>query len=579
MRRALFRERPIPRGAAAALSAGVRVLGAAAVLLAALAVDRGLVGSYEDEPVTVDERPGSRTQAALARVLSVQPPLDEPIDEELPYNPVRGRSGDALHACAATVLTGENRGRVVAFVNRVQDRPDVNVILRPGSLVLLSVMVCDGQVWEVEVLRPPVRWRPLLWCGAILTAVILLALGEVGLRAVLLTLVAGATVLFVTAPLLARGVPPWQTILVSFGLIGAVLLCLWGGGWRAALCAAGGALGGLLAGGATAFAAVGLMGLTGEASASIRMLRAALELHGLDLGQLLAVGITIMAMGAALDIAASVVSGLVEFRRARSDASRRETIQAGIGINRDIAGTMVLTLWFAWLAGRLPALLLMHGGAASGPAWVRCTVIEVVRIVPACVAVMLAGPIAAVLFATVFARRTAKLLSRGLPLSERRRPRTVPVFAALALVVAGLSLWLLCSAAPEAAPSVDPATLGRERSAEVLRSRSRQKWIERDWDTSAVMLWRARELSPGDPRVHRDLAYVYMTRRWPSLAARSIGEALPALDRDAMTHYICGVVAMHQRDAAKAEAHLGRTLELDPGHAGARAALSAILPR
>jgi uncharacterized membrane protein len=79
----------------------------------------------------------------------------------------------------------------------------------------------------------------------------------------------------------------------------------------------------------------------------------------------------IMVMGAALDIAAGVVGGLAEFRRANPSAPVSRVLRAGIGLNGDLAGMMVLTLFIAWLALRLPVLLMMRRTSeVFGPQWI-----------------------------------------------------------------------------------------------------------------------------------------------------------------------------------------------------------------
>ena len=567
------------------MKVGLRLLGVVAVLMAALAVERGFLASYETAPVDLDSLRRTRAQQAVAKVVSVQPAIEEPQrDRFLPFNPVRGRPPIRLHPCAAQVLTGENRGRVVVFVNRIEGRPHVDFFLRPGNWVLLYVTTQDGRVETADRHPLPMRWRPLLWSAAVLVAVIMAVLGARGARAVLLTLGCGASAFLLTAPLIAKGLPPIAVVPLSFLSVAGLMVLLWGKGWRPAVCATGGALAGLLVGGLVAFAGSRLMELTGEASALIRLLRGREALRTLDFGQLIAAGMAIVAMGAAMDIAISVVGSLVELRRANPETSPSQLLSAGLQVNGDVAGTMVLTLVMAWLALRMPVLLVMHSYKdAFGPLWMQCYGAEVLQVVSALIAVMLAGPISAVIFSRVFAKPgTLPDVPSG---SAARRPHRfehvgVPALLVGVILVSCIGLWR--SRLPETRPSLDIAAVASQSSVAPLRS-----WAE-EWrlrppqqqglDESMVLLWRARELDPDDPFVQRDLAYAYMARRWTVLADEALDHVLPSLDEDGCAHYIAGVVAMWQGDGDAARAELQRALELDPDLQAARDALAALEP-
>lgn len=559
----------------------LRISAVAVVFLTALAIEKAFVASYQTAPVEVAPQGDTRTQKAMGRVVSVQPPVEESEgqEDEL-YNPIRGRPHTRLFPCAAEVLTGENRGRVVAFVNRVRGRPHIDMSLRPGVRVLLYVTTEKGKVVNVEAPRPLMRWRPLLWSSAILTAVLIAALGTAGVRAVFMTLGCGAALLFLTAPLLANGFSPPLVALISFAAVSVVMFLVWGGGRRATACAAAGALGGLLIAGVVAFAGSRLLGLTGESFAVIRLLRGMPKLQRLDFGQLLIVGMAIVAMGAAIDIAASVVSGLIEFRRANPAAGPAEVRRTGLQLNRNISATMVMTLCMAWLALRLPILMIAYrGGEALGKAWMKCYAAELLQIVSAAIAVMLAGPASAMLFSIAFAKREA---IREFPTASSRGGAAVlQRYAALIVlvstaVVSGGCLWR--SRLPEKELSLDLSEVRSETSLQALQFDVAERQMQRDWDAAMLLLWRMRELAPRNPYVHRDLAYAYMTRRLPVLAHDSLERALPALEEDARTRYLAGVVAYWEGDYEAARRELQRAVELDPELWAAADALSILGP-
>jgi len=567
-------EEPATRPARGRFSrAGIRVIGPAAVLLVALALQQSFIATYDGEAVAVDPLRRTREQLALARVTVVQPSVTLAVDEDAEYNPVRGRIPDRLAPCGARVLTGEYRGRMVTFMNRLEARPYVNLPLRRGSLARVEVTTRDDAVISVDAEPPPVRWRHLLWAAAVILAAIVLLFGPSGGRSVLLLIGAGVVVVLIVIPLLARGVSPVLVSFAAFLLVAAVMLAGWGGGLRPAGAVAAGTLAGLLAGGVVAFGAARLMGLDGSASAVINMLRQRQRLASLDFGMLLAAGATLTALAAALDVGAGVVAGMIEFRGARREASAGELRTVGIRLNRDIAGTMVLTLWFAWLALRQPVLLVaFRSPEAFMPEWIECYAMEVAPLVAASIAIILAGPLSAVVFA-LCAGGVRVAVSR-----ERQRAR----------VGHGI-LWVVCAGAIIASAAVavkarlpamkDPAWLASSRdadSAESLLAMAAERRRAADWDASMILLWRAREVDPANALVHRDLAYSYMARREFELARESIDRALPELKSDPGTHYISGIVAAWEGDAERARSELQQALALDPACGAAADALQAL---
>jgi len=564
---------PAPSAGALARSLTLRIAAPAAIIILAFAVERGYVASYDNAEVCVDPGSKTRRQEALARVLAIQPAVDLPPDPDAPRNPVRGLVGDKLYPCAARVLTGEYRGRLVSFVNRIQPRPHVNVPLRRGATVLLELTARDGELLEATVRTPPMRWRPLLWTAAAVMVLAVVALGRYGLRAILLTLCAASILGFVAVPLFAQGVSPPGVVLVSFGLLALGLLVFWGTGWRSTLTASAGTLLGLAAGGVVAFSACRLMGISGTASATNRLLLQRPAFAALDFPQLLAAGMALMVMGAALDIAASVATGLSEFKKANPHPSSQEIFRAGLRLNRDVAGMMVLTVLFAWLALRLPILVLMHRAPETlGPRWIECYAMEVIRFASGAIALLLAGPFSAALFSLT----TRKAHSPAIPRPWKSAAEFLVMLALSLLAAAGGILWLAQTRHPEAENQIDLSRIEDVRSSETLHALATERAHAADWDSCMILLWRARELDSDDPTIRRDLAYAYMARNWRELARETLRPALPSLANDARTRYLSGILALWDGDTETASAEFRRALNLDPSLSEAADALERV---
>lgn len=546
------------------------------------------------EEALVRMRQAVRTQETLGRVLFVESPVVLEADPAKPYNPARGPLPDALEPAAALAMTGENRGRVLAFVNRIQPRPFVNVPLRAGGYVRLMAEVRDGTPAKVRVLGPPVRWRGLLWGAVAVGVAMVCGFGLAGFRAGLLALCAAVLLGFAAFPLMARGVAPVGAALLALAGVAAALAMFWGLGARATAAALLGASAGIASGGAVAFLGVRLFGLTGAESALVSLLRMRPALSGLDFRQIMVAGVTLMAAGAALDIGASVVGGLAELRRHRPDADSSELRRAGTRISRGVTATMILTLVFAWLAGLgQPLLLLVGSPEMLTREWMKCYAAEGVQAAAAAVALAMAGPCTALAYSLLF--RKPQPVSEGHPVAPASRPSKVTAAALAALLAAGAAGAISAAKHPDPPwrrTGTDVALHGhfhdgkapwlarpalREDEARHWRSLAQGRIEAGDGNGAAVLLWRARRSAPGDPGIERDLAYVAVALRWFDLARDSLSRALPELEHDPVARYVRGVLAIWEGDADLAVSELEEALRLEPGFAPAREALRSIL--
>ncbi|MDO4849992.1 MAG: YibE/F family protein [Coriobacteriia bacterium] len=80
---------------------------------------------------------------------------------------------------------------------------------------------------------------------------------------------------------------------------------------------------------------------------------------GLDVGQIMFVGVVISALGAVMDMCMSVASSLFEMARLRDGIDGRQIVRSGMTIGRDMIGTMCMTLILAFAGTAIAALLVM----------------------------------------------------------------------------------------------------------------------------------------------------------------------------------------------------------------------------
>lgn len=83
----------------------------------------------------------------------------------------------------------------------------------------------------------------------------------------------------------------------------------------------------------------------------------------LNIENLLFSTVAISALGASMDVSVSIASALREIQSLNKDVSSKKLFKSGMSIGRDIIGTMVNTLVFAFIGSSLVSIMIfiLHG--------------------------------------------------------------------------------------------------------------------------------------------------------------------------------------------------------------------------
>jgi uncharacterized membrane protein len=254
------------------------------------------------------------------------------------------------------LLSGEKEGDVVTIMNDIHGNP-LDVEVAEGDKVFLYAQVVDGEIeqyfiqdfWHLDGL--------IIWSVIFLLLVIVIG-GKAGIKAIL-SLGGSVALIFVgLLPLIKNGYSP---VLFTF-LFAAVIIVfthlLITGVSRKSWVAMAGTLGGVLF--ALLFAY--LMGyfaqITGLGTEDSRIL--AVNYSDLDIRGIFLAGVIFGALGAVMDTAISISSGLSEVKAHKARISRRELIKSGMNIGRDIMGSMLNTLVFAYIGAAMISIVLFY---------------------------------------------------------------------------------------------------------------------------------------------------------------------------------------------------------------------------
>ena len=547
------------------LASIVRPFLAAMVCLAAAGLaDELMLRGYQGGP-------GRREPETLARVVAFDEPVVE-LDAESadPHEKTFFRSQVAV----IQPYFGSRAGELLTSRLLLGPNPSHNLVLQRGAAVHVSAEeTIEGT--DVQFRKPPLRYRWGLIAFVITAAMVIVTGGRGGVRMLAVMLAAAALMIGVLIPLLAEGRRPLLTTGVFCVVMLLAVLAITGTADRKALAAIVGSAVGLGIAAGLLILSCRWLGFTGRESVPARFLEWASE--GLkisyDYTGLLAAGLMVAFLGLAMDTAVTVAAGVAQVCGAQPGIKRWEAVAAGMNISRDVVGTMVLTLLFAFVGMRLPVFLLPAALNMSAAEMINSEAgaSEVLDALVGSIALAATGPATALVASLLMAERRTSVADSP----KRPLPRWLAALAVAAIATAvtagGAGWWHLredrsSRATLPALPS-DTADL-LERA---VQARQSQRTGE-----ALLALWTARQRSPQDPRVRTELAYAYMIQRYVVQARREIEAAFAMGADDSVAHYVAGVVYAWTDQGEKAERHLRRAVTLDPHNVSARETLERL---
>jgi uncharacterized membrane protein len=516
--------------------------------------------------------PGRREPETLARVVAFDEPVVE-LDAESadPHEKTFFRSQVAV----IQPYFGPRAGELLTSRLLLGPNPSHNLVLQRDAVIHVSVDETVAGV-DVQFYTPPLRYRWGLIALVITAAMVIVTGGRGGVRMLAVMLAAAALMIGVLIPLLAEGRPPLLTTGVFCVVMLLAVLAITGTADRKALAAIVGSAVGLGIAAGLLVLSCRWSGFTGRESVPARFLEWASE--GLkisyDYTGLLAASLMVAFLGLAMDTAVTVAAGVAQVCAVQPGIKRWKAVAAGMNISRDVVGTMVLTLLFAFVGMRLPVFLLPAALNMSAAEMINSEAgaSEVLDALVGSIALAATGPATALVASLLMAeRRTSVADSPRRPL-PRWLPAALAVAATATAVIAGGAGWWhlrkerFSRATLPALPSDTAGLL--ERAVQTRQSQGTGEAL--------LALWTARQRSPQDPRVRTELAYAYMTQRYVVQARREIEAAFVMGADDSMAHYVAGVVYAWTGQGEKAERHLRRAVTLDPNNNSVREALERL---
>jgi uncharacterized membrane protein len=249
------------------------------------------------------------------------------------------------------ITTGRYAGREFPSSNNLVGKMEIDKLFSPGDRVLVVLDLRDGgsEVGYVNVIDH-FRVDVLAVLAAVFLGLLAVLGGWTGAKSVLSFAFTALVIFKLLMPAMLWGWDPILTTIAVVAVIEASAIFLIGGLTRRAVAAFAGAMGGVLATAALAWAATGLMKVHG----AVRPYAENLLYSGfghLDLAGLFIAGVFLASSGAAMDLSMDIAAAMDEVREKRPEIGRSELVRSGMTVGRQVLGTMTTTLLLAYSSG------------------------------------------------------------------------------------------------------------------------------------------------------------------------------------------------------------------------------------
>jgi uncharacterized membrane protein len=265
-------------------------------------------------------------------------------------------SGEFREQLVKLEFNNEGKKEQIFINNIVPDYQPYSIIAKPNHFYLLGIDDSSDEVYIADYYREPVVYTLML----VFFSLIILFGRMHGIKALLSLALTGVAIIYFMIPGIKNGYNPVLLAVLVSAFATGVTVFLIAGYTRKALAATIGTTMGVSIAGIIAIIAIKLAPLSGLANSDAQILLANIGQQKLDFQGLLAAGVIIASLGAAMDVTVSIASATQEVYEANPAQSKRELFAHAVTIGRDIMGTMTDTLLLAYTGASLPLFLLLY---------------------------------------------------------------------------------------------------------------------------------------------------------------------------------------------------------------------------
>lgn len=252
------------------------------------------------------------------------------------------------------LLEGKHKGQTVTIDNYLSQTH--NIYVRENQKIIVCADEPDGVMPYYTVYNYDRRFPIVILIAVFVLVMVWIGRGK-GIRALLGIVFTLAAVMLFMAQAIYHGFSPVAVTILTLLLATAVSLILLNGISRRTLIAALATVLGLTVTGLIFRAASGMLHLSGFNMDQAEELLIVSSSTGLSVKNLLLAGLLISALGAVMDVAVSLTASLQELIEVKPALTKREMVQSGLNIGKDMIGTMSNTLILAFAGTSLNTIL------------------------------------------------------------------------------------------------------------------------------------------------------------------------------------------------------------------------------
>lgn len=291
------------------------------------------------------------------------------------------------------LLEGELKGEVVAAHNLIPDNLAYSIRAEENKKYIIAFDPQTADVYITDYFRQGTLFFVL---GLFLLLLVLIG-GSKGIKAMISLLLIMASIIYILLPAIKAGINPIFAAIIVAAISTASTMLLVAGRTYKSLAATLGTTGGVTVAGILAFMVIKMAPLTGLASSEARILLGNLGEEGFsfDFQGVLAAGVLIASLGAAMDVAISVASAAQEIFLTNPRQSHASLFNHCMNVGKDIMGTMTNTLVLAYTGSAIPLFLLLMNEPLSKVLNLEIIVTELSSAIVGSIGLLLAIPITA----------------------------------------------------------------------------------------------------------------------------------------------------------------------------------------
>lgn len=256
-----------------------------------------------------------------------------------------------------TILDGDQKGEKVYTNNTIPDNQAYSIVAEEGKKYIVAVDSETKEIFITDFYRQP----SIIFLIALFFVLLVLIGGMRGFKAIISLIIAGLSILYILIPAIQAGFNPVLAGVLVSAIATASTMLLIAGWTKKSLAATIGTTGGVTVAGILAIAIIKIAPLSGLSSSEARILMGNLaeSASSFDFQGVLAAGVLIASLGAAMDVAISIASAAQEIYLTNTEQSSSSLFNHCMNVGKDIMGTMTNTLILAYAGSAIPLLLLL----------------------------------------------------------------------------------------------------------------------------------------------------------------------------------------------------------------------------